>query len=73
MTGRASPPLPRGEVAPAATATWRRAAAHSICRAPGCIETIRPGNPISRLPGVGWVHAGCANAAAAADTTRSDQ
>jgi hypothetical protein len=44
-----------------------------MCRAPGCIETIRPGNPISRLPGAGWVHAGCASAAAATDTTRSDQ
>jgi len=39
------------------TAPARRAAASSVCAAPGCRVIIRPHDLIVRLPGRGWAHA----------------
>jgi hypothetical protein len=41
----------------------RRAAASSVCAAPGCTVVIRPRDLIERLAGKGWAHRDCARAA----------
>jgi hypothetical protein len=37
-----------------------RATRHSVCGAPGCTRTIKPGMMITRAPGHAWQHADCA-------------
>jgi hypothetical protein len=60
-SGNRGQPVNRGPAT--AMPASRRAASYSTWSAPDCAEPILPGQHITKPPGRGWCHTGCATAA----------